>query len=82
MIAIKVAERAGGILFEPTEVDMIHPFLALVLAGFGTFMAVLGTVSVRGYIDDLREARARRNLVATAHAQETEAASNTDRYAA
>lgn len=61
---------------------MIHPFLALVLAGFGTFILVLGTVSVRGYIDDLREARARRDLVSTVHAQVTEAPSNIDHHAA
>jgi hypothetical protein len=34
------------------------PFLALVLAGFATFMLVLGFVSVRNYVDDLRVARA------------------------
>ncbi len=34
------------------------PFLALVLAGYATFMLVLGFVSIRNYVDDLRAARA------------------------
>lgn len=34
------------------------PFLALVLAGFATFMLVMGFVSIRNYVDDLHAARA------------------------
>jgi hypothetical protein len=37
---------------------MITPFLTLVLAGYAAFMLVLGTVWARGYIADLRAARA------------------------
>jgi len=38
---------------------MISPFIILVLAGFGSFMAVLGTVWMLNYIGDVREARSR-----------------------
>ncbi|HEX5263502.1 MAG TPA: hypothetical protein VFW13_08245 [Phenylobacterium sp.] len=34
------------------------PFLALVITGFVVFMAVLGFVWIRGYIDDARQGRA------------------------
>jgi len=37
---------------------MITPFLMLVLAGFGVFIVVLGTVWARNYADDLRAQRA------------------------
>ena len=36
---------------------MITPFLTLVLAGYATFMLVLGAVWARGYVADLRAAR-------------------------
>jgi len=61
---------------------MITPFLALVLAGFGAFMLALGTVWARGYLDDLRNAGARRGAVTNALEQTSEAAPNTDRRAA
>jgi len=38
---------------------MITPFLALVLAGYALFMAVLGVVWVRSYVADLLAARVR-----------------------
>jgi hypothetical protein len=60
------------------EPDMITPFLTLVLAGFAAFMLVLGTVWARGYVDDLRKTRGRRN----APPQTAEAARHTDRMAA
>ena len=37
---------------------MTTPFLILVLAGYATFIAVLGTVWARGYVANLRAARA------------------------
>ena len=39
---------------------MITPFLALVLAGYAAFMLVLGTVSLRQAVGDVRAARAKR----------------------
>jgi len=39
---------------------MITPFLALVLAGFTSFMLVLGAVWLRGYVADLPKVPTRR----------------------
>jgi hypothetical protein len=35
----------------------LTPFLILILAGYGVFIAVLGAVWIRNYIDDLQDAR-------------------------
>jgi len=60
LIPIKVARGAGrhsAVL--NLEFKMITPFLALVLAGYALFMAVLGVVWVRSYVADLLAARVR-----------------------
>jgi len=60
LIPIKVARGAGrhSAVLNP-EFKMITPFLALVLAGYALFMAVLGVVWVRSYVADLLAARVR-----------------------